>query len=247
MDETHDRLKELVAPYVLGAVPQNEMAFVRAHILSCDECMTEADSFAQVTEKLPLMINPVALPEGFAERVLAAAGPEAQDQMVSETEARIDGGKVVSLEARRRTPLISILAAAAVLLAFAVMTTSLLQTRGELQRQEVAVGALLRAGDDAMGLQGSSGAVAKMVPSNGDQSSLVVAGLGSAPHNHVYQLWIQRDGEMQSGGIFDVEEGVAVVPTDWALDEYQAAAITIEPAGGSPQPTSQPILASFPL
>lgn len=246
MDETHDRLKELVAPYVLGAVPQNEMAFVRAHILSCDDCMTEADNFARVTEKLPLMVNPVPLPEGFAERVLAAAGAEGQGETIPAEEERADEGNVVPLDARRRTPVISILAAAAVLLAFAVMTASLLQTRTELRRQEVAVSALLRAGDEAIGLEGSSGAVAKMVPSNGD-SSLVVAGLGSAPENHVYQLWIQRDGEMQSGGTFDVEEGVAVVDTEWALDEYEGAAITIEPAGGSPQPTSQPILASFPL
>lgn len=246
MDETHDRLKELVAPYVLGAVPQNEMAFVRAHILSCDECMTEADGFAQVTEKLPLMVNPVPLPEGFAEKVLAAAGAEGEDQTSISEEAPEGGNDVIALEARRRTPVLPILAAAAVLLAFTVMTASLFQTRTELQRQEVAVSALLRAGDEAIGLEGSSGAVAKMVPANG-KSSLVVAGLGSAPENHVYQLWIQRDGEMQSGGTFDVQEGVAVLGIEWALDEYEGAAITIEPAGGSPQPTSQPILASFPL
>lgn len=246
MDETHDRLKELVAPYVLGAVPRNEMAFVRAHILSCDECMTEADNFAQVTEKLPLMVNPVALPEGFAEKVLAAAGAGGRDQTVLAEERRVDGDTVVDLDARRRTPVISILAAAAVLLAFAVMTTSLLQTRSDLQRREVAVTALLRSGDGSMGLQGTSGAVAKIVPSNG-QSSLVVAGLDAAPDNHTYQLWLQQDGEMHSGGTFDVEEGIAVFDTDWTPGDYEGAAITIEPAGGSPQPTSHPILASFPL
>lgn len=236
MDETHDRLKELVAPYVLGAVPQNEMAFVRAHILSCDECMTEADSFAQVAEKLPLAVQPVALPAGFAERVLAAAGP------VEETK----GSEVVTLDKRRRPAFVSVMAAAAMLMAIAVMAVSLLQTQKDLHRQEVAVSALLRAGDESMGLQGTSGAVAKMVAANG-HSSLVVAGLGSAPSNHTYQLWIQREGKMESAGTFDVEEGVAVLNTEWDLDEYEGAAITIEPAGGSPQPTSQPILATFAL
>ena len=240
MDETHDRLKELVAPYVLGAVPQNEMAFVRAHILSCDECMTEADSFAQVAEKLPLVVQPVALPKGFVERVLAAAGP------AEESDTDQEASNVVSLEKRRRPSFASVMAAAAVLMAFAVMTVSLLQTRQDLHHQEVVVSALLRAGDDSMGLQGTSGAVAKMVASNG-HSSLVVAGLGEAPDNHTYQLWIQRNGEMQSAGTFDVEEGVAVLDTEWDLEEYEGAAITIEPAGGSPQPTSQPILATFAL
>ena len=244
MDETHDRLKELVAPYVLGAVPRNEMAFVRAHILSCDECMTEADSFAQVAEKLPLVVQPVALPEGFTERVLAAAGKPAATQTFKSDEGK--DAEVVSLAERRRPHLVSVIATAAALIAFAVMSMSLFQTRQDLQRQEVAVGALLRAGDDSMGLQGSSGAVAKMIASNG-HSSLVVAGLGSAPDNHTYQLWIQRDGEMESAGTFDVEEGVAVLDTEWDLDEYEGAAITIEPAGGSPQPTSQPILATFAL
>lgn len=246
MDETHIRLKELVAPYVLGSVPQNEMAFVRAHILSCDECMTEADSFAQVVERLPLMVAPAALPEGFSDRVLAAARAEGVEEAAHLDNQVAGRDNVVTLEEHRRPRMLSIFAAAAMLLAFAVMTASLLQTRGELQRQEVAVTALLRAGDESMGLQGTSGAVAKMVPSNG-HSSLVVAGLDVAPDNHTYQLWIQQDGEMHSGGTFDVEQGVAILETDWDLGEYEGAAITIEPAGGSPQPTSQPILASFPL
>ena len=247
MDETHDRLKELVAPYVLGAVPRNEMAFVRAHILSCDDCMTEADAFAQVAEKLPLVVQPVALPDGFTERVLAAASaaPSENSTIVTD-QAETPTQNVVSLAEGRRPRFVSVMAAAAVLLAFAVMTTSLLQTRQDLQRQETAVSALLRAGDESMGLQGTSGAVAKMVASNG-HSSLVVAGLRAAPQNHTYQLWIQQEGEMKSAGTFDVEEGVAVLDTEWDLDEYEGAAITIEPSGGSPQPTSQPILATFAL
>lgn len=232
MDETHDRLRELVAPYVLGAVPQNEMAFVRAHILSCDECMTEADSYARVAEKLPLVVAPVALPKGFAERVIAAAAPPHAAALPAKKE--------------RRWSLAPALSAAALVVAFAVLTTSFIQTRNDLHRQEMAVSALLRAGDESMGLQGGSGAVAKMVAANG-HSSLVVAGLDPAPGNHVYQLWIQRDGAMESGGTFDVKEGVAVVNTEWDLDQYEGAAITIEPSGGSPQPTSQPILATFPL
>ena len=235
MDETHERLKELVAPYVLGAVPSDEMAFVRAHILSCDECMAEADSFARVAEQLPLVVEPVELPKGFAERVMAAA--TADTPKVKEP---------VQERTARRFSLVPVLSAAALILAFAIMTASFIQTRNDLHRQEIALSALLRAGDESMGLQGTSGAVGKMVAANG-HSSLVIAGLDTAPDNHTYQLWIQQDGEMKSAGTFDVHEGVAVLDTRWDLDEYEGAAITIEPSGGSPQPTSQPILATFTL
>jgi len=60
-----------------------------------------------------------------------------------------------------------------------------------------------------------------------------------------YQLWLTKNGERYSGGLFSVDTsgmGLLVVPLEDALDTYDVIGITSEPATGSPGPTSPPIV-----
>jgi anti-sigma-K factor RskA len=226
----HEQMKDLIAPYVLGATDREEASMVRSHISSCDECMAEADHLAQVAGTLALAVEDVPLPSGFADRVLSeATGREAGQE------------KPAASRARRRWSLLPALAGAALLLVVAVMSVSLVQTRTELNQKERALTAMLHE-DTGLNLRGT-GASGKMVPTS-DGSYFVVAGLHQAPDNHTYQLWLLRDGEPTSAGTFDVTDGVALIETDLEIDQFDAAAVTVEPAGGSPGPTSDPILIS---
>ena len=56
-DERHAEIKELIPAYVLGAVPPEEIPSIRAHILSCDECIAEADRFAETASSLALSVE----------------------------------------------------------------------------------------------------------------------------------------------------------------------------------------------
>jgi anti-sigma-K factor RskA len=74
---------------------------------------------------------------------------------------------------------------------------------------------------------------------------LTASALPPAPSGRTYQLWgIPTGGTPRSLGTFDVDSAGRVrmmvpMPAGAAMD---VAAITEEPSGGSPQPTSQPIL-----
>ncbi|MEZ4617292.1 MAG: anti-sigma factor [Caldilineaceae bacterium] len=60
-----------------------------------------------------------------------------------------------------------------------------------------------------------------------------------------YQLWLTKDGQRTSGGLFSVDAsgmGLLVVPLDHSLDAYDLIGITPEPASGSPGPTSPPVV-----
>jgi anti-sigma-K factor RskA len=62
-----------------------------------------------------------------------------------------------------------------------------------------------------------------------------------------YQLWFIADGVPVSGGTFDVDaEGRAMVIVDQTapIEAIQLWAVTIEPAGGVPQPTGEMVLKS---
>jgi anti-sigma-K factor RskA len=228
MRKNHEEIKDLVAAYVLGAVAREEVPLVRAHILSCDDCMAEADLLAEVAGNLALAVEDEPLPEGFADRVLEqVAGPSTTTAPVSKE--------------RRRWIFLPAFAGVALVLAIAVLSANLFQTRGELDRRDRAISALLRS-ENGMELRGT-GASGKVVPT-ASGSYFVVAGLHEAPRNHTYQLWLIDEEGPTSAGTFDVTDGVALIELEHSLEGYGTVAVTVEPAGGSPGPTSDPILIS---
>lgn len=227
MDTKHEEMKDLVAAYVLGSVPPGEVSFVRSHIMSCEECMAEADSYSEVVSGLALAVDSVPVPKGFTDAVLAEA---------------VDAKTAPASRSRRwRFKLVPALSAAAVLLAFIVMTTQVVQTRQELRQQERVVSALLH-NEGGLNLKGS-GAVAKLVPTQ-EGVMFVASGLQEAPSNHTYQLWVLDDGQPDSVAIFDVENGVALLEAGVDLDRYDSAAVTVEPAGGSATPSDTVVLSA---
>lgn len=70
---------------------------------------------------------------------------------------------------------------------------------------------------------------------------IITSELPSAPTGKVYQLWLQdRTGHMTSAGLLAASGNQTVVLQGDATAS-QGAGITVEPAGGSEQPTSNPI------
>jgi anti-sigma-K factor RskA len=237
--QNHGEMRILVASYVIGAVPPEEAARIRSHILTCDECMAEAESLAATTSNLALAVSPETVPEGFADRVLArVAEPEA----AAETQPRA---------ARRWSPT-AVLSVAALLVVIAVIAAGWFDARSDLARNERVVDVVLDS-KGGINLAGSGDAVGKVVSSEEGGSVFVAQGLDAAPEDHTYQLWLMKGScadptaptcQIHGGGTFDSEAGISVLRTSRALKGYARAAVTIEPDGGSPKPTTEPVLIS---
>jgi anti-sigma-K factor RskA len=241
----HEEVKTMVAAYAIGAVPEDEMPAIRDHILSCEVCMAEADAYAITASALALTVAPAPLPVGFADRILEQVRPQ-------QTE---------TTPAKRSWSLFPRVAFGAVALVAIVLAGGLIDARNDAQeasrrlialqqqaeRNEAALSAFVHS-DAGMRLEGSSGAVAQMVPTP-DGATLAVAGLPEAPQGHVYQLWLVRGacGDQEpcsyvSGALFDVQEGLVVVQVDRSVRNFADAAVTLEPEGGSEGPTTKPLL-----
>jgi hypothetical protein len=67
------------------------------------------------------------------------------------------------------------------------------------------------------------------------------SGLRPPPPGHVYQLWTINGKTPSPGPTFVPENGNAVVHMQTNLAGSQVMAVTIEPAGGSMQPTTTPV------
>ncbi|MEU3957925.1 anti-sigma factor, partial [Streptomyces achromogenes] len=74
-----------------------------------------------------------------------------------------------------------------------------------------------------------------------DRAVFVAAGMAEPPRGKVYQLWFADGGRMRSAGLMSPDRGSQVVLMRGRVGGASGVGITVEPAGGSPQPTSTPI------
>ena len=236
MDDSHESIKELIAPYVLGAVPPEEVPAIRSHLLSCEECMAEADSYASVEAQLALTVAAEPLPAGFADRVIERVRDERPDVAAERAP-------------RRRWRALEAFGAVALGLSVLVLGFLFIDARSELSESREIIEAL--GADEGMLLEGDTDAVAKMVPQDGG-GLFVVAGLEPAPSQRDYQLWLMK-GEctvptddactIESAGTFEVEDGVASLEVG-SLEGVDRVAVSVEAEGGNEQPTKPPFIIS---
>jgi anti-sigma-K factor RskA len=236
METGHDEIRDLIAPYVLGAIAADEVSPVRAHILACDECLAEAESLSAVTTSLALAAEPVSLPEGFSDRVLT----------------RIRSERAAPAPRPRRFRFASLVPAAVAGVVALLLAVALLDARSDVAREREAVAAVL-SGTEGVRLAGEGNAAGRMVAT--DEGGLfVAAGLRETPEDRTYQLWLlegscatgpSEDCETVSAGTFDITEGVAIVETTHSPERFEGAAVTVEPEGGSAEPSTDPVISSI--
>ena len=91
----------------------------------------------------------------------------------------------------------------------------------------------------------STGGTATLVWSNELQRSAIVAdGLTSLPGDRTYELWYIGDDGPVPAGTFDTTTDSAVTQVlKGEMSPGDVVGVTIEPAGGSDQPTTEPIVA----
>lgn len=246
------RWLEDVPAYALGALDDEERERFEAHLADCDMCRDALRGHEGVVETLSLSTPSVAPPAELRARVLdAAAGRDAPSG------ARPGAGGWLPWMA----------AAAAV--AFAVWTgvsyrraaAAEERLRAEIAEARAVIQALQSEGArrDSMlaaltapGLETATLASTEREPRvrlfwNRERNLLLLTAfdLPPAPAGRTYQLWgIAPEGDPVSLGTFDtgVDRIAVTVIRTAGLQPFEASAVTEEPAGGSPQPTTQPFL-----
>ena len=237
----HEELKALVAAHAVGAVPANETDMIETHILGCDECAAELESIQAAVDDLAFTVEPVPLPPGFAERVMA--------EVAAERSPAVFGSR-----SNRRFPfsLGPALAAAALLLATAVLAAFFLDARSDLASSKRISSALWQAKADFV-MMGEGRVLSKVLAAADGGMVFVSRGLDAVDEGRDYQLWLMHgscadvaapDCKKISAGTFEVTDGVAIVRSEMSLEGVTRAAVTVEREGGSPQPTTNPVLLS---
>ena len=243
-------LHTLTGAYALHALAPDERAEFERHLGVCPACAQEVRELAATTTRLGLAVAVTPPPE-LKERVLRRIAAERQEPPRVSRESRGGGG--AKGRALSRFALAACLAAAAGFGGIAVWQHQEAQDAraraSASQQRSEELAAVLAAPDARIRTGGlTDGATGTVVVSKArDKAAFIATGLPKPPGGKVYQLWFNDDGTMRDAGLLDPSVTSDSVLMAGAVGEASGMGITVEPAGGSPQPTSDPLaLMNFP-
>ncbi|MGN9793970.1 anti-sigma factor [Streptomyces sp. OZ13] len=234
----------LTGAYVLHALPPGEHADFERHLPGCPSCSEEVRELAATTGKLASAVA-VVPPPVLKQRVMAHIAAERQAPPRVPRQSRHGGprrGRALS-----RFALAASIAAATTFGSLALWQyTEARDARDAERRTErrAADLASVLTAPDARVVSGrlSDGATGTVVASRTrDKAAFLATGLPNPPEGKVYQLWFADGGSMRSAGLLDVSGTTGAVVMEGPLDDASGIGITVEPAGGSPHPTSDPL------
>ena len=222
----------LSGAYAVDALDDIERAQFERHLAECAECRAEVASLRS-TAALLAETSATAPPEGLRERVLADIG----------TVRPLPPAVGKPTAARRRFRLAALAAAAAVIAAVGVGVAVTQPWDDDTSQIQVsAVDRVLQAKDAESYTNTIDGSEATLVRSPSlNQAVLVTKDMAPPPDGKVYELWLDHKqvgmvpaGLMAQGGeqqiLLDGDPATAI-----------GAGITVEPAGGSEEPTLPPV------
>jgi anti-sigma-K factor RskA len=230
--------------YALDALPAGDVAAFEQAMEADPTLRAETESLQATAARLG-MAGAEPAPAYLRERVMAQVEGTRQDVPRAGSDS-----VVVPLRPRRSLRLLSAAAAllAVVALGLSGWVIGLRQENTSLSAAGAAVTRVLTAPDSRTvsgTLEGQTGRGAVIFSPSAGSAVFVGDELSSLPTDRTYQLWlIGSDGSATSAGTFTSgTDGRAAVTLSGPLGTAAAVGLTVEPSGGSTQPTTQPVLA----
>jgi anti-sigma-K factor RskA len=246
-------LHTLVGAYAMDAVSPSDRAAFERHLAGCEPCRQEVRGLREATAALA-SATAVQPPDGFREAVLRAAAqtrqmPPAVAAPPTRWRARRRQGRGLG-GWRPRMGVVLAGAAACVLAVVAVVAgISVYGLHSRLdqdQGHDHAVAMVLGAPDATMmSAPVTTGGTATVVMSHRQRALVFTAAdLRILPSSESYELWLMGPAGNKPAGMISMSgngkmAGPMVVS---GLSAGDSIGLTVEPAGGSPHPTTPPVV-----
>lgn len=228
---TANDIHDLVAPYALDALEDEERAEFERHLESCGRCRDQLRELQEGAAALAWAAEGPEPPAGLRERILQETRKEAQ---------------VIPFRPRRRwlAPALGAAAAAAAVVAVALglwavsLQSDLDDQRDLAAAQEDALQIVADRGAQVVPLEGAEGSL--VVARNG-RAALVVCGLGPAPSGETYMAWTIRGTPSPAGAFDAADDGCTAAPLDHTVAPGVTVAVTRERNPNVQLPTTDPL------
>ena len=218
---SHDEQVQNIGTYALGAMPELEARIFERHLMGCDSCQDELQRLQGAADALPRSVTPYEAPASLKASLMDVVNADAKRKPVRERRQWLP----------RFRPAMAF-AAAACALAFIA-------------------GSQINSGDDPRTVAAEvdsarlpDGSASLLIPENDDRGAVLrVHGLPDPGRDRVYQVWVQRGGEVVPVSIFSVDsKGSGAAAIAESLDDVSAVMVTREDRGGAMAPTEVPVL-----
>ena len=244
------RFHELTGAYALNALSDEERLAFERHLDVCDACPDETAELLATSAGLGAMLNEPPT-DRLRERVLAEIEHTPQDAPVPDASNDAhsdvgDGGRPRSVPAW--VAWVGAAAAGIAAIAVVVLGAELAETNQRLEETaaiQAQMEALLAAPDarTVVVSEADEGDVRLVISADRGQAMLIASDMEPAPHEHSYEAWAFHDGVAVAAGVFDADaQGRVATLLEGDFATAEALGVTIEPAGGSPEPTTEPVM-----
>jgi len=241
-----EQIHDLTGAYAVDALDADERRDFEAHLSTCEACAHEVAEL-QATAALLGTTNVDTPAPSVKSSVMAQIRSTPQD-VVAPGEQADHEATVTPLRPRRRTPWLAVAASVlfVALIALGAWATSLYRTNTQLAAETAKVRAVLTAPDAtvASGQVAGGGRAVVVASKQAAESVFVGKDLPLPADGKTYQLWyISADGQAISAGTFNPKpDGSAIQRLAGSTPAATVVVgLTVEPRGGSAQPTTKPV------
>jgi len=237
VDEPHieepEGCRASAAPYVLGALTDEEHEAFRVHLESCSVCREEVAALQVVASALPAAAPQLSAPPELKRRLMASVREDARMRELADAResppapARSPTGANAWLRWR---PNLAVAALAAVVVALAVVALSSGSGGGAASAPTRVIRAQVLPSRASASLSVGAG-----------HAQLNIADMPQVAQGRVYEMWIKRSASgrpLPTDALFTVSSaGAASVGVPGGVSGVREVMVTSEPLGGSRVPT----------
>ncbi|HUB35830.1 MAG TPA: anti-sigma factor [Solirubrobacteraceae bacterium] len=214
------------APYVLGALSDEEHRAFQTHLESCSVCREEVDALQVVASALPSAVPQLSAPPQLKRRLMASVREDARRRTAREARREpAEWRRRAASWLHGRQTLVAALAAAAVVLAVVALVSG---SGGSATTRVVRAQVLPARASASLSIDGR-------------QAQLNIAGMPRTAPGRVYEMWIKRSASarpLPTDALFTVDaDGAASVGVPGGVRGVREVMVTSEPIGGSRVPT----------
>ncbi len=238
----------LTGAYAVDALDPDERTAFEGHLAGCSDCQDELRGLTETAARLGAAAA-VTPPASLKAAVLGQIGnvrqlaplPQLVDDAALAPVVRLRPGRGPALLTVAASVLGLIAVTLGVLLAQNKSQTAELTARSQEVARVVTASDARSFGGDIAG--GGRGAV--VISDSEGKAVLLASSLPSPPGGSIYQMWfIDSAGKAVSAGTFAPDAGGSAAQSLAGSPAGSAmVGVSVEPAGGSTQPTTKPILA----
>jgi anti-sigma factor RsiW len=241
-DHDHDRWRNDLAAYMLGALDPEEAAGLEGHAEGCERCRAEMQWLTAAVEALPEAVERLQPPRELRARVMAEVREDARHQAVRGDSRDVAAGFLQRasawLEGLGSGPmgLRPVAGVAAAVLVVAVVAGFAIA--GGIGSSSSSGG-----GSSSTVVAGTPPGVTAEVVNHGDTGTIQLANVHKLPSDRVLEAWVRRNGEIEPVRALFVPDRQGHASTKLGnMKGVDTVMVTTEPPGGSDAPTSTPIV-----